>query len=200
MGTVLFLVLACIVVLLTVFAVYMLVRILQVYARARRLETMRGYETILYAALPKMSPDDILETLLPDPDRKALEEVLLRMGDEGVDDMKKEVAELYRLSGFTQARTRQLRSRLGSRRRGAARSLGRIGDPGVADELAALLRDPRREVSEAALSALEAIGASEALAAVAGEREERGERGAGDAAAARGGREDAPRPDGGSGS
>lgn len=168
MGTVLFLILLIVVVFLASFAVYMFLRILKVYARARRLEKMRGYETILYAALRQLSPDRTLQTLLPDPDHKTLEEVLLRMGDQAGDDLKEKVIDLYRLSGFTDDRVRQLHSRLKSRRGGAARSLGRIGDPGVVGELAGLLQDPSQEVREAARSALERIGNAGAVAADAG--------------------------------
>jgi HEAT repeat protein len=163
MGTILFFVLLGIVILLVVFAFYMLVRILKVFAKARRLETMRGYETILYAALHKLTPEQALKTLITDPDPKALEEVLLRMGDEGEKEWKLKVVELYGLAGFTTTRTRQLHSRFKSKRSDAARRLGRIGDPEVVPELAQLLRDPEEEVREAALFALGRIGTKEAL-------------------------------------
>ncbi|RJP32022.1 MAG: hypothetical protein C4536_06820 [Actinobacteria bacterium] len=163
MGTVLFFVLLVVVTFLAVFASYLFVRILKVYMQARRLETMRNYETILYAALQKISPEQTLRTLLPDPDPRALEEVLLRMGDEGAEEWKGRVIGLYELSGFTAARTRQLRSRSKSRRSDAARRLGRIGDPRSVPELKELLEDPGEEVREAALYALGRIGTREAL-------------------------------------
>ncbi|MEW6554815.1 MAG: HEAT repeat domain-containing protein [Actinomycetota bacterium] len=166
MGTILFFVLVGVVFALIVFAIYMLVRILKIYARARRLETMRGYETILYAALQKLSPDRTLQTLIPDPDPGALEEVLLRMGDEGTGEWKGKIVELYRLAGFAADRTRQLHSRSKSRRGGAARRLGRIGDPDAVPALAELLRDPSEEVREAALFALVRTGSREALQAM----------------------------------
>ena len=166
MGTILFFVLLAVVVALVVFAVYMLVRILKIYARARRLETMRGYETILYAALQKLSPDRTLQTLIPDPEPKALEDVLLHMGDEGTGEWKEKIIELYRLAGFAADRTRQLHSRSKSRRSDAARRLGRIGDPEAVPGLAGLLKDPKEEVREAALFALARIGTREALEAM----------------------------------
>ncbi len=166
MGTIFFFVLLGVVAALVVFAIYMLVRIIKIYARARRLETMRGYETILYAALQKLSPDRTLQTLIPDPEPKALEEVLLRMGDEGTGEWKDKVIELYRLTGFAADRTRQLHSRSKSKRSGAARRLGRIGDPEAVPVLAELLRDPKEEVREAALFALVRIGTREALEAM----------------------------------
>jgi HEAT repeat protein len=166
MGTILFFVLLGVVVALVIFAIYMLVRILKVFNRARRLETMRGYETILYAALQKLSPERTLQTLIPDPEPKALEEVLLRMGDEGTGEWKGKIIELYRLAGFTDTRMQQLHSRSSSKRSGAARCLGRIGDPGAVPGLAELLQDPREEVREAALFALVRIGSREALQAM----------------------------------
>jgi len=163
MGTVLFLVLLVVVVLLVGFACYLFARILKVYRHARNLETMRGYETILYAALQKLSPEQTLQTLLPDSEPKALEEVLLRMGDEGAEEWKAKVISLYELSGFTDARIRQLHSRSKSKRSDAARCLGRIGDPRAVPELEKLLQDPREEVREAALYALGRIGTRESL-------------------------------------
>ena len=163
MGVVFFFILLAVVILLGAFACYLLVRILRVYFKARRLEMMRGYETIIYAALQKLSPQVTLQSLLPDADPKALEEVLLRMGDEGTDVWKGKIAELYELSGFTAARTRQLHSRLKSRRSDAARRLGRVGDPRVVPELRVLLQDPGEEVREAALFALGRIGTRDAL-------------------------------------
>ena len=163
MGTVLFFVLLVVVVLLAGFACYLFVRILKIYKHARRLETMRSYETILYAALQKLSPEQTLQTLLPDPEPKALEEVLLRMGDEGAEGWKDRVISLYELAGFTAARMRQLHSRLKSRRSDAARRLGRIGDPRAVPELEKLLQDPGEEVREAALYALGRIGTRESL-------------------------------------
>lgn len=163
MGVVLFLILLIVVLFLVAFACYLLLRILKVYVQARRLETMRSYETILYAALNKLSPEQTVQTLLPDPDPKALEEVLLRMGDEGAEGWKDKVIALYELSGFTSARTRELHSRLRSKRSDAARRLGRIGDPRSVPELAKLLEDPGEEVREAALYALGKIGSRDAL-------------------------------------
>jgi len=163
MGTVLFFVLLFVVVLLVGFACYLFVRILKIYTHARRLETMRSYETILYAALQKLSPEQTLQTLLPNPEPNALEEVLLRMGDEGAEGWKEKVISLYDLSGFTSARTRQLHSHLKSRRSDAARRLGKIGDPRAVPELEKLLQDPGDEVREAALYALGRIGTREAL-------------------------------------
>jgi HEAT repeat protein len=163
MGTVLFVILLALVVLLAAFAIYMLLRILKVYAKARRLETMRSYETIVYSALQKLSPEIMLNTLLPDPDPEALEEVLLRMADEGTPGLKQDIMELYRISGFAGERMRQFGSRSKSRRSDAARRLGRIGDPRAVPGLAELLGDPKPEVREAALFALGRIGTGESL-------------------------------------
>ena len=165
MGTVFFYLLLAAVAFLVVFACYLLARILKVYALTRRLEKMRSYETILYAGLQKLSPENTLRTLLPHPDPGALEEVLLRMGDEGAEGWKEKVIILYELSGFTDRRLGQLRSRLASRRREAARRLGRIGDPRAVPGLRELLRDPRQEVREAARLALDRVGAPEAAGA-----------------------------------
>jgi hypothetical protein len=158
MGTLLFFVLLAVVAFLASFACYLLVRILKVYMRARRLERMRGYETIMYAALQKISPEKALQTFLADPDPKALEEVLLRMGDEAGEEWKGKIIELYELSGFTDKRIRRLHSRLKSRRSDAARRLGRIGDPRAVPRLKELAMDPGGEVREAALFALERMG------------------------------------------
>lgn len=174
MGLALYSILLALVIFLALFAAYLLARILKIYARARRLETMRGYETILYAALQKLSPNKTLETLIPDPDREALEEVLLRMGDEGSEGIKEKVVELYGLAGFRERRIRELRSRRKGRRSDAARRLGRIGDPGCVGELRALLEDPREEVREAALFALGRIGTRQALEAMLDGLEEGG--------------------------
>ncbi len=166
MGLALFSILLVLVVLLSLFALYLLARILKIYAKARRLETMRGYETILYAALQKLTPEKTLETLIPDPDRKALEEVLLRMGDEGPEGIKEKVISLYGLAWFKDRRMRDLRSRRKARRSDAARRLGRIGDPDCVGALKALLEDGREEVREAALFSLGRIGTREALEAM----------------------------------
>jgi HEAT repeat protein len=166
MGVVLFCILLAVVVFLAVLAIYLLVRVLQIYMRARRLETMRSYETIIYTALPKLGPDRTLENLLPDPNPGVLEEVLLRIGDEGVEGWKDKIVELYELSGFTGKRLRQLHSRLKSRRSDAARRLGRICDPKAVPELKELLRDGKEEVREAALYALGRIGNRETLEAM----------------------------------
>lgn len=167
MGTLLFFVLLAVVVCLAAFATYMLLRIIRVYGKARRLEKMRGYETIMYASLQKLSPERALR-LLPDPDPVALEEVLLRMADEGTGEWRERAMELYDLCGFTASRRRQLRSRLKSRRRGAARRLGRVGDAASAPELERLLGDRSVEVREAASFALERIGAAGILGNVPG--------------------------------
>ncbi len=166
MGIAIFTILLVLVVFLALFALYLLARILKIYARARRLDTMRGYETILYAALQKLTPEKTMETLIPDPDRKALEEVLLRMGDEGPEGLKEKVIALYGLAGFRDMRTRHLHSRRKSRRSDAARRLGRIGDPGCVADLKDLLADAHKEVREAALFALGRIGTREALEAM----------------------------------
>ncbi|MDY6794522.1 MAG: HEAT repeat domain-containing protein [Actinomycetota bacterium] len=166
MGEILIYILVAVVGLLVVVALYLLVRILQIYFHARRLQTMRSYETILYAALQKLEPEHTLKTLFPKPDPKALEEVLLRMGDEGAEDWRDKVIALYELGGFTEKRVRQLGSRLKSRRSDAARRLGRICDPGAVPYLKELLRDGSEEVEEAALYALGRIGTREALEAM----------------------------------
>jgi len=119
---------------------------------------MRGYETIMYAALQKISPEQTLRTLLVDADPKALEEVLLRMGDEAARDWREKIIQLYEFSGFTHRRMRGLHSRLKSRRVDAARRLGRIGEPRAVPRLNELSADPSAEVREAALFALERMG------------------------------------------
>jgi len=166
MGTVLFYFLLTLVALLIVFALYLLVRILRIYFKAKRLEAMRNYEIIMYSALHKLGPERTLDTLLPNPDPKILEEVLLRMGDEGAEGWKDKVIDLYSLAGFTEKRLKQLRSRLKSRRSDAARRLGRICDPGAVPHLKRLLGDDKEEVREAALYALGRIGTRESLEAM----------------------------------
>lgn len=166
MEIVLSVLLLAVIVFLVVFAFYLLLRIAKVYRRARRLETMRNYETILYASLRLLPPEHALENLIPDPEPAALEEVLLRMGDEGAEGWKDKVIALYDISGFTTRRMRQLHSRFKSRRSDAARRLGRICDPKAVPELKKLLADPKEEVREAALFALGRIGTREALEAM----------------------------------
>ncbi len=166
MGTILFYLLLFIVVALAASAFYLLVRIIGIYLRARRLETMRNYETILYAALPKLGPEDTLRALLPQPDSAALEEVLLRMGDEAEGEWKEQVIQVYRIRGYADKRLRQLRSHSKPRRSDAARRLGRIGDPEAVGPLKDLLSDRREEVREAALFALGRIGTLPALRAM----------------------------------
>ncbi len=151
---------------LIAFAFYLLVRILRIYRKARRLEKMRNYETILYATLRLLPPERALDNLVPDPDPKALEEVLLRMGDEGAEGWKDKVIELYQISGFTEKRMEQLHSHLKSRRSEAARRLGRIGDERAVPELRELLQDPKEDVREAVLFALGRIGTQDALEAM----------------------------------
>ncbi|MBC7247400.1 MAG: HEAT repeat domain-containing protein [Actinobacteria bacterium] len=166
MGVILFYLLLLIVIALAATAFYLLVRIIGIYRRARRLETMRNYETILYAALPKLSPEEAMRSLLPEPDEVALEEVLLRMGDEAEGEWKEKVIQVYRTRGYAEKRLRQLRSRSKSRRSQAARRLGRIGDPEAVAPLKELLTDPREEVREAALFALGRMGTLPALKAM----------------------------------
>lgn len=159
----LFYLLLAIVLGLLVFAFYLFVRILLIYRRAGKLKTMRLYETILYAALRKMEPEEVMHTLLPKPRKRPLEEVLLRMGDEGAEGWKEKVAELYSKEGFSARRIRQLRSPLASRRADAARKLGRVADPTAVSALEVLLDDRKEEVREAALFALGRIGSRESL-------------------------------------
>lgn len=166
MEVVLSILLFAVIVFLVVFAFYLFARIFKVFMRARRLEKMRNYETILYATVRLLPPEHTLENLIPDPDPRALEEVLLRMGDEGAGGWKDKVIALYEISGFTTKRMRQLHSHLKSRRSDAARRLGRICDPRAVPELKKLLQDPKEEVREAALFALGRIGTQEALEAM----------------------------------
>lgn len=166
MGLILFYLLLFIVVVLAACALYLLVRITGVYLKARRLETMRAYETILYAALPKLGPEDTLRSLLPEPDPTALEEVLLRMSGEAEGEWKEKVIQVYRLQGYAEKRLRQLRSRSRSRRSDAARRLGKIGDTEAVGPLKDMLSDRREEVREAALFALGRMGTLPALKAM----------------------------------
>lgn len=166
MGKILTYALLAVVLSLALFAVYLFIRIFRLFRKARRLEMMRNYETILYAALSKLSSARTLETLLPDPDPGVLEDVLLRMGDEGAEGWKEKVIELYGLAGFTEKRLAQLRSRSGRRRADAARRLGRICDPSAVSALKELLEDGEEEVREAALFALGRIGTPDALRAM----------------------------------
>jgi HEAT repeat protein len=166
MAVVLSYVLLALIASLAVFAIYLLVRILRVYFKARRLEKMRNYEIILYTALPQLGPERILDTLLTDPDPKILEEVLLRMGDEGAEGWKDKVIALYGLGGFTDKRMKQLRSPLKSHRSGAARRLGRISEPRAVPQLQQMLGDKKEEVRETALYALGRIGTEESLQAM----------------------------------
>jgi len=166
MGEALFYILLAVVALLVIVAAVLTARLLKAYYRARRLEKMRSYETILYAALYKIGPERTLETLFPNPDRKVLEEVLLRMGDEGAEGWKEKVVELYELCGFADKRLRQLRSPLKSKRSDAARRLGQVNDPRAVPHLRELLWDGKEEVREAALYALGRMGTREALEAM----------------------------------
>lgn len=143
---------------LAAFALYLFVRIVKIYRRARRLEIMRNYETILYAALPRIAPETAMRDLFPKPDLAALEEVLLRIGDQAEGVLRKKVGELYNLAGYTEKRIRQLRARSPLKRADAARRLGRIGALDAVPHLRDLLRDESQEVREAARSALEKIG------------------------------------------
>lgn len=166
MGEALFYILLAVVALLVIVAAVLTARLLKAYYRARRLEKMRSYETILYAALYKIGPERTLETLFHNPDRKVLEEVLLRMGDEGAEGWKEKVVELYELCGFADKRLRQLRSPLKSKRSDAARRLGQVNDLRAVPHLRELLWDGKEEVREAALYALGRMGTREALEAM----------------------------------
>ncbi len=154
-GKVLLYLLTAVVISLAIFSIYLLVRIVKVYRRARTLEIMRGYETILYAALPRISPEEALRDLLRDPHPGALEEVLLRMGDQAEGPLKEKVEKLYGLAGFTAMRMRELDSRSAARRAEAARRLGRIGASEAVPRLSDLLGDGDMEVRQAASQALE---------------------------------------------
>lgn len=166
MAAVLFYILLAVVVVLTVFACYLLVRILQVFFKARRLEAMKNYETIIYSAVRKLGPEKTLETLLPNPKTQLLEEVLLRMGDEGAEGWRDKVARLYELSGFYEKRLHQLDSRFKFRRSQAARYIGRIGAQNAVSGLKELLWDDKEEVRDSALFALGRMGTREALEAM----------------------------------
>lgn len=159
MGKALFYFLSAMVAALALISIYLMVRILQVYHRARTLETMRGYETILYAALPRVSPEEVLRELLPNPHITALEEVLLRMGGQEVGQLREKVERLYELAGFTDKRIRELGSRSAARRAEAARRLGEIGVLQAEPRLRELLYDGDGKVREAARRALERIEA-----------------------------------------
>lgn len=166
MAAVLFYILLALVILLTVFACYLLVRILQVFFKARKLEAMKNYETIIYAAVRKLGPEKTLQSLLPSPKRDILEEVLLRMGDEAAEGWKDEVTKLYELSGFYEKRLNQLSSRFKSRRSEAARRIGRIADQRAVSRLKELLWDDKEQVRDSALFALGRMGTREALEAM----------------------------------
>lgn len=155
MGRIFIYLLAALVFALAAFSLYLLVRIVKIYRRARTLETMRSYETILYAALPRISPEEALRELLPDPHPVALEEVLLRMGEQVEGPMREKVGALYRLAGFTERRMRELGSRSASRRAEAALRLGKAGASEAVPRLRELLQDRDQEVREAARRALE---------------------------------------------
>src|SRR4030042_4343635 len=127
MAAILFYILLVVVAVLVVFACYLLVRILQVFFKARRLEAMKNYETIIYSAVRKIGPEKTLETLLPNPKKHLLEEVLLRMGGEGAEGWGDNVARLYELGGFYEKRLKQIDSRFKFRRSDAARNIGRGG-------------------------------------------------------------------------
>lgn len=154
-GRVLLYLLTAAVVTMAAFSLYLLARIVKIYRRARTLEIMRGYETILYAALPRISPEEALRDLLRDPHPEALEEVLLRMSDQAEGPLREKVERLYALAGFTAVRMRELGSRSATRRAEAARRLGRIGASEAAPRLRELLRDGNMKVREAARRALE---------------------------------------------
>lgn len=159
MGEVLFYFLSAMVAALALVSIYLLVRIVRIYQRARMLETMRVYETILYAALPRISPEEALRDLLRDHRDEALEEVLLRMGEQAEGPMREKVEKLYGLAGFAVRRLRELGSRSASRRAEAARRLGRAGVSEAVPRLRDLLKDGDPGVREAAQWALERMGA-----------------------------------------
>jgi HEAT repeat protein len=175
MAAVLFYILLTVIAVLIVFACYLMVRILQVFFKARRLETMKNYETIIYSAVRKIGPEKTLETLLPDSKPELLEEVLLRMGDEGAEGWKDKVASLYELAGFYEKRLAQLDSRSKKQRIEGARCIGRIGNHDAVPRLRELLGEGREEVREAALFALGRMGTRDALEAML-EALERGDR------------------------
>ncbi|MGQ9475472.1 MAG: HEAT repeat domain-containing protein [Actinomycetota bacterium] len=158
MGKALFYFLSAMVAALALVSIYLMVRILRIYRRARTLETMRGYETILYAALPRVSPEEVLRDLLPDPQPQALEEVLLRMMGQAGGHLREKVERLYELAGFTDKRIRELGSRSAARRAEAARRLGTVGVLQAEPLLRRLLDDADGEVREAAQRALESMG------------------------------------------
>jgi HEAT repeat protein len=166
MAAVLFYILLAVIVVLAVSACYLLLRILQIFFKARRLQAMKNYETIIYSAARELGPEKTLQTMLPNPKPQLLEEVLLRMGDESAEGWKDKVARMYELGGFYDKRLGQLDSRRKSRRSEAARCLGRIGDDRAAGKLKELLWDDKEEVRESALFALGRMGTREALEAM----------------------------------
>jgi len=169
MGEVLFYFLSAMVAALAFVSIYLLVRMVRIYQRARMLETMRGYETILYAALPRISPEEALRDLLRNHRDEALEEVLLRMGEQAEGPMREKVEKLYGLAGFAARRLRELGSRSASRRAEAARRLGRVGVSEAVPRLRDLLNDGDPGVREAAHWALKRMGAGTGTGEMIGE-------------------------------
>ncbi len=83
-----------------VVATYLLVRILKLYIRARDLETMRGYETILRSALPRSKPEDVVRELLPRVRTGPMRRVLSRLSSEGDEEWRGKVRVVAGLLGL----------------------------------------------------------------------------------------------------
>ena len=81
-------------------AVYLLARVLRMYRRARELQAMRGYETILRLALPSKEPEAVVRELLPRVKAAPMRRVLARLAQEGDDEWRRKVKEVAGLLGW----------------------------------------------------------------------------------------------------
>jgi hypothetical protein len=81
-------------------AVYLLARVLRMYRRARELQAMRGYETILRLALPSKEPEAVVRELLPRVKATPMRRVLARLAQEGDDEWRRKVKEVAGLLGL----------------------------------------------------------------------------------------------------
>ncbi|MEJ5186183.1 MAG: hypothetical protein WHT46_03775 [Candidatus Geothermincolales bacterium] len=81
-------------------AVYLLARILKIYRKARELEAMRGYETILRLSLPTSDPEAVVRELLPRVKPGPMRRVLSRLAEEGDEEWRSKVRKVADLLGM----------------------------------------------------------------------------------------------------
>lgn len=81
-------------------AVFLFLRILRLFLKARELEAMRGYETILRSALPHAEPEEVVRELLPRVKAVPMRRVLMRLVLEGDEEWRRKVREVAGLLGL----------------------------------------------------------------------------------------------------